>query len=286
MGEGLLASSRKLRVIAGVSASDSPAARKLAAAGAELRVMGSSPSSEAFAGAAWVFVLAPLTSDRLERGRALIDAAHKGGVRNAALLSVIGAGPDAPSSLGAYYSLELYLASLWPKSSFAILRTFFYQQNLLLWAPDARSTGALRLPLESNCFAPLYEADVAEALAVLMASGASPGGRVLELTGPRAVGGGELAEVASGAIGSPGLAFERTNRSAAARTLEAAGGLDPSEAALVLDLLLWQTSPRFCARWPSPDFQAVVGRPPTDILAFFEQNSAAFRAGGPRVLTE
>ena len=45
---------------------------------------------------------------------------------------------------------------------FTVLRTFFYQQNLLLWARDAVATDELRLPLLATvgCFAPLFEADV------------------------------------------------------------------------------------------------------------------------------
>mmetsp|Transcript_82017 Transcript_82017/g.253461 ORF Transcript_82017/g.253461 Transcript_82017/m.253461 type:complete len:336 (-) Transcript_82017:68-1075(-) len=291
MAAALLASPRKTRVIAGVSALGSPAARKLADAGAELRVVARSPSPEVFAGASWVFVLAPLTADRLERGRELIDAARRGGVKSAALLSVIGAGPDAPSSLGAYYSLELHMQSVWPADSYVVLRTFFYQQNLLLWASDARRTGQLRLPLELGCFAPLYEADVADALAEIMAREQPPGGRVLNLTGPQEFSGPALAEAASEAIGPPGLTFESINRTTAAKILEGAGGLDPSEASLVLDLLLWQTSPRFCPRWPSPDFHLVTGRQPTSASAFFEQNAAAFHrppadAGKLRILVE
>ena len=44
-----------------------------------------------FRGVDWVLVLAPLTSDRLEKGRALLNAARAAGVPWAMLLSVVGA---------------------------------------------------------------------------------------------------------------------------------------------------------------------------------------------------
>ena len=51
-----------------------------------------------FQGVSWVFVLAPLTADRLEKGRAMLDAAEAAEVSGAILLSVIGAGEAAEAT--------------------------------------------------------------------------------------------------------------------------------------------------------------------------------------------
>eukprot|EP00927_Polykrikos_kofoidii_P061415 TRINITY_DN56252_c0_g1_i1.p1 TRINITY_DN56252_c0_g1~~TRINITY_DN56252_c0_g1_i1.p1 ORF type:complete len:378 (+),score=25.34 TRINITY_DN56252_c0_g1_i1:78-1136(+) len=271
----------KPAVIAGVADLKSAGARKLRALGAELRLVTSPPRAETFEGVPWVFVLAPLTADRFERGRDLIRAAHAGGVRNAVLLSVIGAGPSAPASLGAYYGLECELAQTWPSRSFAVLRTYFYQQNLLLWAADVVSIGAFRLPLASGCFAPLYEADVAAAVTALMQKRAPLVGQVFNLTGPRVLSGNMIAQVASRAVGRPGLVFEQVNRTVGAGIIEAAGGLDASEAALVLDLLMMQTSPAECAALPSADMWELIRRDATDVSSFFAEHAADFR--GPHV---
>lgn len=268
---------RGVRVLAGVADAESPASRKLKAAGAELRVVSDPPRPQAFAGSSWVFVLAPLTADRLARGRALIDAAQAGGVASAALLSVIGAGPEAPASLGAYYALERHLAEVWPAASRVILRTYFYQQNLLLWSADVRTTGALRLPLApGSCFAPLYESDVAAVLLAVVRSRVALG-RVLHLTGPRAMSGATLAQTAATVVRAPALRFEAVSRDAAARILESAGGLDRSEGSLLLDLMQLQARPEACGSYPSPDVRAVTGRDATDVGVFFAEHAEAFR---------
>jgi len=273
----------RLTVIAGVEDPASPTARSLRSAGAELRQLsGLHPHSSAFAGADWVFFLAPLTADRLARGRAFIDAAWKGGVRQAILLSVIGAGAGVPPSLGAYFALEEHLASTWLSGSSTILRTYFYQQNLSLWASDARRTASLRLPLAHDaCFAPLYEGDVAAVVVALMAAeppapAAVQRAQILNLTGPDLLSGYSMAKAASEASGSS-LSFQTVSRPQASQILQAAGGVDASEAELLLDLLALQTSQENCHLWPSRAVHDITGQHARPITAFFSEHAADFR---------
>ena len=155
-------------VIAIVASKSSAASQQLAGAGALLRQQPSAgpPPPALFAGAAWTFFLAPLTPDRLARTTALIESAVSAAVPNALLLSVVDGhpshGPDNTTAIGSYFALEAELKARWRGGQFTVLRTFFYQQNLLLWARDAVATDELRLPLSATagCFAPLFEADV------------------------------------------------------------------------------------------------------------------------------
>jgi len=194
----------KLRVVAGVQSIDSPESHALLDAGAVVRevafpIANASSFSDESGVVGWVFVLAPLTSNRREVAVSLIDAAHEAGVEHAILLSVAGTGPSAPASMQDYHAQEEHLSAVWPASKHVTLRTFFYQQNLLLWSNDVQSTGGkLRLPYiktddsreDDDCFSPLYEDDVADVVAAFV-SGASScsdpfcgrGGQVLNLTG-------------------------------------------------------------------------------------------------------
>lgn len=266
-----------VHVVAGVSDANSTAAQELMKAGAEVRVVTQSPSPEVFRGCAWAFILAPLTADRLQVGQNLINAAAAAGVVYAALLSVIGDPTTAPLSLDAYFQLESHLASVWRSDRSVTLRTYFYQQNLLLWSRDVQETGRFRLPLSSTCFAPLYNADVASVVAELIRPARVAQGlpKLVNLTGPRVLSGEALAEAASRATGQR-LSFEEVNRTEASHILENAAGLDASEAALLLDLIDLQTEAADCALWPSSWVEAITGHPATDVSQFFERNAGSF----------
>ena len=178
-----------------------------------------------------------------------------------------------------------------------MLRTFFYSSNLLLWASDAQRARALRLPLPADaCLAPLYAGDVSAVVAAL----ASPAGRradgrhagsggcgqalarggnqrTLALTGPAWHSGPQIAAIASAAVGSP-LGFDAVQNATAATILQQGGGLDPSEARLLLDLLALQRRPARCEGRPaSPDFLACTGRNASTLHRFFAENAQAFR---------
>jgi hypothetical protein len=159
-------------LIACVDDSESRRSKALAAVGVDVRERGRGLQL-CFAGATYALLLPPLTADREARGAELInasvaarDGAHDGSAKLSGvfLLSVIGGHADnAPASLRVYAALEQLLSDRWGDSAGkVVLRTSFYQQNLLLWSHDARHERALRLPLpEGRCFAPLSASDVA-----------------------------------------------------------------------------------------------------------------------------
>ena len=107
-------------VWAGVASVESAASKALAQAGAVLKVVSDPPVPAPFVGADYVFLLAPLTSDRLEVAIGLADAAKDAGAINAVLLSVVGtsAAPDCPASLLDYHKIEQHVAAHWPSSRY------------------------------------------------------------------------------------------------------------------------------------------------------------------------
>eukprot|EP00041_Stephanoeca_diplocostata_P014961 m.283012 g.283012 ORF g.283012 m.283012 type:complete len:391 (-) comp19869_c0_seq2:617-1789(-) len=187
-----LAEHDRLVVIGGVESTTGTKAQELRKAGVAVRVVDDTdPSPDVFDGCDWVFVLPPPAADRGSVGKRLLDAclnATRTGVYGSIsasalrsipndagvppaimLLSVVGAADSNRSSLRAYREIETYLEAkaLDHKSvTYAILRTEFYQQNLLLWADNVNATCRLQLPLQ-HCVAMLSQTDVAEVAAAL-----------------------------------------------------------------------------------------------------------------------
>ena len=283
-------SSSKFVVVAGVVNLSSSNARALQGVGAELRLVADPPSASVFAGVDWVLLM-PADNGAYDRAPGLIKAANDAGVSNALMISIMDVSDHAPTppAQWPYFKVEQYLAATWgtpasgkplevevhPAAAFAVLRTYFFQEHLLLWSQDVRATAHLRLPLETACFAPLHQDDGAAAVAS-MANSVNMAlpfrGKILNLTGPQVFGGPELAQIAAAAIPLPGLAFTEVDRGSADRILNATGnpGVDG-----LLDLLGSQTTN--CIGLPSPDFHSIVGREPSSISNFFANNADAFR---------
>lgn len=295
-----------IAVVSNTSARYEPAAQ-LKAAGAEIRsdagLTTLPPSHWAevlFYGLGrddWVFFLAPLSASRLAYETVLIDAAAESGVGNALLLSIIDGVPPSqvPSrnatAIGSYFAMEDLLAKKWRGNErhYAVLRTYFYQQNLVLWATDVVATSTLRLPIgaDSGCFAPLFEMDVATAVASLVSNTGAAGthrignssGTIYNLTGPLAYTGNQLAAAAASATGNRKITFKAIDVAATKALLNASGsGLSPSEISLVVGLITLQTTG--CSRFPSNDLQAITGHPGTPASVFFKENARLFGGGG------
>lgn len=283
----------RVRVIAGISGSEaSPASEQLRAAGAVLRPMSPQPD---FQGVDCVFLLPPNTEDRLAVGKTLIDLAVAARLPQALLLSVMYANlwSQEHPEVKKYADLEEYFSARWPAAAAPgyVLRTWFYQQNLLLWAHDVQATSKLRMPVGRKifpgCFAPLYNKDVSRVIAALaVGARAAPKDApqdpatanivVLNLQGPRVLSGLELVQAAADTIGEAALRFSDVPEGAAFHLLQEAGmGLTTSEVNLLLGLLALQT-PR-CTVYD--DVRRITGDDATDVTVFFRENANAFRPG-------
>jgi uncharacterized protein YbjT (DUF2867 family) len=226
----------------------------------------------------------------------LIDAAAESGVGNALLLSVVDGVPPTQvptrnaTAIDSYFAMEDLLRKKWQGNGrhYAVLRTYFYQQNLALWAADVVATSTLRLPIgaDSGCFTPLFETDVATAVAALVTNTAAAAtainigrssGTIYNLTGPLAYTGNQLAAAAASATGNRKITFKAIDV-AATKALLNASGLTPSEISLVVGLIALQTTG--CSRFPSDDLQAITGRPGTSASVFFKEHARLFGGGG------
>ena len=282
-------SSSKFVVVAGVVNLSSSNARALQGVGAALRLVTDPPSTTVFAGVDWVLLM-PADNGAYDRAPGLIKAANDARVSNALMISIMDVSSHAPTPRAQwpYFKVEQYLAATWgtpasgkpleggPAAAFAVLRTYFFQEHLLLWSQDVRATAHLRMPLETACFAPLHQDDgaaVVASMANFSVNMALPfRGQIFNLTGPQVFGGPELAQIAAAAIPLPGLVFTEIDRRSADRILNATAnpGVDG-----LLDLLGSQTTN--CIGLPSPDFHSIVGREPSSIRNFFANNADAFR---------
>lgn len=267
-------------VVAGVSNSSSVNALSLAKMGAELRHVPEPPPASVFNGIDFMFLIPPNDETRLKRGSELIQAAMMAKVPNALILSVVGVdAPGAPVSLLPYLQLEQKLQEQWP-GSFAVVRTAFYQENLLFWATDSRQTaGKLRMPFGASrgCFSPLEMADVSAVVNALSVSDVLPSqfNRArLNLTGPVVFDGLTLAATASKTVGVP-IVYEQVNRATAEQVVASTGELSDEEVGVILDILAAQTTHGATCE-PSSDIVHVTGRNSTDIQQFFRANRASF----------
>eukprot|EP00041_Stephanoeca_diplocostata_P014960 m.283003 g.283003 ORF g.283003 m.283003 type:complete len:407 (-) comp19869_c0_seq1:238-1458(-) len=335
-----LAEHDRLVVIGGVESTTGTKAQELRKAGVAVRVVDDTdPSPDVFDGCDWVFVLPPPAADRGSVGKRLLDAclnATRTGVYGSIsasalrsipndagvppaimLLSVVGAADSNRSSLRAYREIETYLEAkaLDHKSvTYAILRTEFYQQNLLLWADNVNATCRLQLPLQ-HCVAMLSQTDVAEVAAALAtqsyarlhahtATFASvtgghtqgdhtpdisrtddPGrGKIYTLMGPRYLWGSDIVALIRNAAPQSWpvrtrLQFSEISRNATIPILVKGnrGVLDPSEAELVADLLHAQDF-QACTDTPADDVRALTGHAAADITEVLTANIHSFRS--------
>ncbi len=138
--------------------------------------------------------------DHVAEGQNVMRAAEAGGVRQVVMLSAIGARPDSPIELMRHHGV---IEQALRERSIArtIVRPHLYLQNLLRQAAAIRDEGRVRAPMGDRRFPMVDTRDVGEALAVILASAASHAGATYALTGPAAIGYGEIAEALTAVAG-------------------------------------------------------------------------------------
>jgi len=120
---------------------------------------------------------------------AFVEAAAAAGVPRLVLLSSLAAALEHERDHGSFSQLhhsaieEVVRASGTP---WTILRPGTFANNLLSWAQPIRFTGGVTGPYPTSAQAPIHEADVAAAAAVVLTS---PGhdGKIYAMTGPQAL---------------------------------------------------------------------------------------------------
>jgi uncharacterized protein YbjT (DUF2867 family) len=226
----------------------------------------------ALAGTDVLGLVTPADPDQAERETGLIEAAGRSSVGRIIRISVIGAELPQPISPFARWAAEIDRALSRSNIPHVLLRANGYMQNLLRQRNSVEA-GHYVQPTGDAAAAYLDVRDIAY-VAVAVANG-SFDGKVLDLTGPEAVTGAQIATVLSEVLGRP--------------VMFVSPDLERFRAELILnglprwrvDALVEVYSAILSGRGAhlsavSSDVQAVTGRPPRTLRQFAED------AFGPR----
>ncbi|KAH7029876.1 uncharacterized protein B0I36DRAFT_245099 [Microdochium trichocladiopsis] len=232
----------------------------------------------------------PASVDKKDICLELVAAASKAGVPNVCLISSAGcdyADPKLHPRLREFIEIETAVlqAKGDPSTSTGhspcVIRAGFYAENILLYAPQAKSEGILPLPIGKNHkFAPVALGDVAQVAAHVLTGKGEHGfddrhrGQMMIVTGPMLCAGNELAEAASQALGSP-MEFENVSQAEAKRILKSQSDSDESEKQYILEYysLVRQGSTNYIA---TTAFHDVTGEHPTQPTDFFKLYKSEF----------
>jgi uncharacterized protein YbjT (DUF2867 family) len=154
----------------------------------------------ALANAGALALVTPADPRQAERELALIEAAEQSGVERILNLSVIGADLPEPISAFARWQAPVEKALEGGATPYVTLRPNAFMQNLLLQKASIQA-GQFVEPSESQASSLIDVRDIAA-----VAVGVSAGGydnRALDLTGPEALTGSDIAQALSTAMGKP-----------------------------------------------------------------------------------
>jgi uncharacterized protein YbjT (DUF2867 family) len=145
-------------------------------------------------------LVTPVDPRQIERELALIEAAEQSGVKRILNLSVLGADLSEPISPFARWQKQVEKALEESSIPFVTLRPNAFMQNLLLQDASIRA-GQFVEPSDGHASSPIDVRDIA-AVAVAVSAG-DHDGRALDLTGPEAPTGFEIAQLLSAAMRKP-----------------------------------------------------------------------------------
>ncbi|MFN3642059.1 MAG: NAD(P)H-binding protein [Gemmobacter sp.] len=221
-------------------------------------------------GAAGVFLLRPPALAAM--GRTLVpfvDAVRARGAGPIVFLSVAGA---ENNRLLPHAAVERHLIA--GPRDWTLLRPGYFAQNLEdAFLADIRDAGRIALPAGAGRVAFVDLRDVAEVAADAFADPGRHAGAAWTLTGPRAVGFAEVAQLLSEAAGRP-IAYRRMTPLAYAAHLARSGM--PAMQVLVQTVL--NTGLRFGqAERVDPALPRLLGRPATDIADYIRDHADLWR---------
>jgi len=156
----------------------------------------------AFKGADRVFLVsAPDPDVRTLHGNAFA-AAKKAGAKHLVRLSALGSDPKSPVSLFRWHG-ETDAALAKAGVPHTVLRPHFFMQNLLMFAGSIQKDGAFYAPMRDGKISCIDVRDIGDVGAAILRDPGAHAGKTYDLTGPAALGFGDLATAIGGAIGKP-----------------------------------------------------------------------------------
>jgi len=232
---------------------------------------------QAMTGVQRVYLLTPPApaDQHVQMERNALDVAVKTGVAHIVKQSVHLAAPDAPVGImrSHFRCEELLRASGLPVT---ILRPNSFMQNLLTFAPAIRATGALAAPAQGVRLSLTDARDVAAAAAAVLTQ---PGheAATYQLTGPEALGFGELAGQLARAVGAP-IAYAELPVDQAWARLRVAGMPEFLLEEAMAHFDYWRTG---VGAEVTSHLGDLIGRPPRTFTAFAHDYADAFRRPAP-----
>jgi len=208
--------------------------------------------------------------DRIEAR--LIEAARAAGAAQVVKLSAQSAGLDPPVSFGTLHR-RAEQALQGSGLAYTILRPVFFQQSLLLFAPDIAAKGRFIAPAGNGRIAMVDVGDIARSAAAVIGSDAHAG-RTYTLTGPSALSFAEIAAYLSERLDRT-VKFTSPPGFIARLVLPLATGMPRWQSNLVVDLFAAQK--RGAQAPVSGDVEALTGQAAQSIEAFLDAHLEAFR---------
>lgn len=225
----------------------------------------------AMAGVDQVFLVSPNQPEQVELETAAIQSATRANVKR--IVKVSAAGARIGSTLP-FWDWQARIEQVLSEAGIpsVVLRPTFYMSGLLRAADGVREHGTLFAPAGQGHVAMIDPADVARVGAAALLDGANDG-KILELTGPSALGHADIAVTLSNLMGRDIQYVDVPP--AAAREQMVAGGLSPFIADALLELF------RLLADGAQDQVtgtvSAVTGTAPTTVADFLAANVGAFR---------
>lgn len=218
-------------------------------------------------------VLIPVGHEnRVKIGRNFIQSAVNNHVENVILISTFGADNKDYYFAKQFREIEESLeASSIP--CWCIVRPTYYSENLLILSPMFRE-GTLKLDIGTGKFASVTVEDVGEIVKRIVWDLKANHKKVFELTGPSALNGEEMAEIASKALDHP-VKFEDVSDDETKKFLKEHHVKEDTARGLIEFYRLVRENRLnvVCTR----DFENICHRPPKDLLTFFQKHRDSLR---------
>ena len=227
---------------------------------------------EGFVGAERLFLLSPPGTNAMVRQQlSAIDAARDAGIRHVVKLSSIGAEEEDTRAgiIRAHRVIERHIEA--SGLAFTHLRPHWFFQNELGQALTVAEEGTFHAP-DVSSIAAIDARDIAAVAArVLVEDGHE--GAAYTLTGPAAIGYGDVAAVLSGVLDRPVRWTEVSLEYARSSMLD--GGLAPELAVGFAEIMARYREGGLTAQ-VSPVTEQLLGRPPRSFAQFAEEHRAAY----------
>jgi len=217
-----------------------------------------------------IFLLPPLGPDQTQIVNRFVDAAKQAGVRHIVKLSAIDADRALPFAVGTCHAAnDRHIRN--SGVSFTLLRPNSFMQNFINYFPPR--DGAIYLPWGNGRASFIDTRDIAEVAAQALTD-ESHANQTYTLTGPAALGIGEVANMLSEAVGRQFKYVDVLESAAREGMLQA--GLPQWQVDALMELHAINKQSEWSA--VTRDVENIVGRAPIDFPAFARDHAEKFAA--------